>query len=1135
VLSIRWLLRSVAVAGVHRWWPRRQLILALGFAALASSAASPAEAQATPSPTGTWSLSDEFDNVPESSPYRHGYDNVTFTPTAPNVYTITVASASGGGTSNVNISGESFTFWECSASAGGAIYSELDRGACPETSGHYDESWTFDYSTSPYTATGTFQAYAANGATAGEQYGTFTAVGPRLATATVSGRIVTPQGDGEAGIPVELSGTERASTTTDSEGNYSFTVIAGEYNVRPIPASAEAADEFTPEHCDGTAVEHQCEHIKVEDEQQVVANFSAGFTLSGAVVGATGAGVSGATVNIQDKEQGTTKSLTATTNTSGKFETRLAPGSVTATVETLAGAEYFPVPSANCKVSSHGCVIELNQDRGIEFSSCVVPNPNGEPLPAGTPEPIPGAQTVGNLEAVGCWAPQPDGTFTSTKPVRLNGVDVNPAAGTTIVLNPDATVTSTGPASIGPGQLFAIPVSSVDLSFQVPQMQAADLGTGSPTFGIPMSIKGVPFSLTTGGTLQTLDPPWVSASGKTSITLNLQFPTTLSATSWEVEKGGFFNGPTQIPSIGGAVTLSVTNREGLIAPEVCAKLTGGELKLWNLSSNLGGITQATACYDFHAGQWALTGLFQLPESVKAFNRVYIKVGWLTGWNWNEGQIEVDGIQKMLADGVFLQRIGAKVHREFSPGEPPVSSFGLTAGLSFGPQLNSKLAGPLIRKFPYLEGAELLTLDGEGVMQVSKSPYSIKLNGNILVLRSTPLQAVIAGGNIAFNTNGRFDLGGQLSLVVPFWHWGINGLVNGFWDTEHGVLQLTGTATLTGPWHTTAKAQVLLNNGAVAVCEAAGAGGASSFTAGLIYNIYTNTVSAFAPGTCGIGAYTLPAPEPPAAGASSARARGSRHVLHLPGHLSGTTIAVHGTGAPPLVALHGPGLSVTTPAGEGDLANSRVFLVKDPSSDTTYVTLYNPRGGAWTITSLPGSARVTSVRAALPAPRAKLTARVGGPQCKRTLSYAARIPGGESVALYAQNGSTRTFLGDAHKHGRLSFSPELVGGRGEIIALETRGQVPRSVRTIAKYATPALTRPEAVTGLHLHGRVLSWTASCDAVKYTITVHSSKRTLDLASTSPAVELPALHGSYTITVTALAADGTSGPPLARKLSIR
>ena len=161
----------------------------------------------------------------------------------------------------------------------------------------------------------------------------------------------------------------------------------------------------------------------------------------------------------------------------------------------------------------------------------------------------------------------------------------------------------------------------------------------------------------------------------------------------------------------------------------------------------------------------------------------------------------------LADGVFLQRIGGKFTRDFTSVPPKVANFGITAGLSFGPQLNGKDAAPIVSRYPYLDGAELFSLDGEGLLQPWTEPAVYKLSGDILMLRGTPLQAVLAGGNIAFYDNGRFDLGGELRVVVPFLHWGLDGQVSGFLDTKRSTVQLSGTTTAKIPFVGEAKAQV----------------------------------------------------------------------------------------------------------------------------------------------------------------------------------------------------------------------------------------------------------------------------------------------------------------------------------------
>jgi hypothetical protein len=949
--------------------------------------------------------------------------------------------------------------------------------------------------------------------------------------AAIHGRITTPFGDGMANVEVRLSGSEDDETSTDSEGDYSFEVEPGTYSVTPAVTGA-GGDEYEVGACDGEGAGGSCEGIEVEPDQESTADFTAGYTLSGTVSGVNGEPSEGVEVVFQDEEQGHLQTVTAKTGSGGTFSERLAPGKVTATAKPLETGhekvQFFPDPSEDCKVANASCAVELDRDRTAEFSACVVPNPNGEPLPATTPEPIPGAKKFVNLEAVGCWTEQPDGSFTSTKPVRLDGIDVAPASGTTIVLHSDQTVTSEGPASIDVGGLISLPVQEVDLNFQAAAIQAGDLGTGNPTFGLNTRVKGIPFSLTTGSTLQTLVPPWQSSLGKTTLNLDLQLPTSLVASEWDVFAGTFAgNGGTTVPSIGGTIALTVNNREGLIAPQLCGKFTGGEFKLWNTISNTSWIKQATVCYDFHEHQWALTGLFQLPEGwkvAKLANQVNVSVTLGEGFTWLGGAIEADGINLELADGFFLQRLGAKFTREASTGS--VSSIAGTIGTSFGPQLNTQTAGPLVRLYPEINDLELMSLDGEFTLGLTPSPAFIKATGNILLLRNTPLQFALAGGYVQLNTNGRVDLGGELHAQLPVVHWGIDGQMSGFWDTEQQALQISGTDSVTGPWGSGAKAQTLISNKGLVTCLTLG----NSYAVGGSWSWASNEVNTFTEGTCDIGSYRVDGSEGGGGGASSSRAGagpGRPFSLRLPRGLAGTTIAVRGAGAPPIVKLLGAGLSLRTPPGSHDLLRGGVFIYKQQSNDTTYISLAKPRGGVIKVVALKGSARIASVRGALPAARAKVKARVAGSECRRTVTYRATVPHGENVALYAQSGTYRTFLGDARHRGEFAFTPETaVAGTGQVVALEQRGSLLRSVSTVANFKTFALKSPERVGGLKLSGRRLSWSASCDASSYVVSIRRGKRTIELRSGSPAVTLPSLSRPFAVTVTAIDAHGVKSP---------
>ena len=194
-----------------------------------------ASGDTSPNPTGSWALTDTYDNVPPDSPYRTGYDTVTFTPTSPGVYTITNATANGGGSSGVPVSGDSFTYEVCGASAGGAVYPE---GDCPAGSGYFMESWEFDYTGSTYTATGSFQQYAADGSTADLQYGTFTATGPAGSAEPSATTVKCATADDATQCTATVSDAGSAGLTPT--GSVTFNASAGSFATETCTLQAAA-------------------------------------------------------------------------------------------------------------------------------------------------------------------------------------------------------------------------------------------------------------------------------------------------------------------------------------------------------------------------------------------------------------------------------------------------------------------------------------------------------------------------------------------------------------------------------------------------------------------------------------------------------------------------------------------------------------------------------------------------------------------------------------------------------------------------------------------------------------------------------------------------------------------------------
>jgi hypothetical protein len=849
--------------------------------------------------------------------------------------------------------------------------------------------------------------------------------------------------------------------------------------------------------------------------------------------------VEGATVTLTGKATtGQTVTRTEQTNGLGEYTFSVDPG--TYEVSVTGKQQVFTVKECegNTINGSSGTktVCKLSPAAGsatyrANFTSgCVIPDPGGGPLPSGTPTPIPGAKTYDNLEAVGCWKTSDGGnTWTSTQNVRLDGIDVVPIGSTTITLSSDAIVTSDGPVSIQvAGQQLYAP-AQLDMDFAGVTLQAADLGTGNPTFGFP-SLAGIPIAINTGGSLQTLLPPWQSSVGKTTASLNIQLPIPLKASSWDLGAGAFMNGGKQVPSVGAVFKFTANNREGLVSPEICAKYTGAPFELKGLGEKgvSTEVSQATVCYDFHGKRWTLTGLIQLPHETGFQSQAKVNVsisfpggsgplGGLSGalepWDWDTVSAELDGLQKSLGYFFFLQRFGVKFTTNGT------TSIGGTAGISFGPQI---------------ENVELMSLDGEVLWGITTEPPFLQLKGSIVILRNTPFQTYLTGGYVKFSSE-RIDLGGQLVLEVPIVHWGASGTLSGFMTTSGGGnLQLAGNLDLKGWKGKSVKAKALMANSNIVLCYSEN----GTYLIGGVLELNGLRWQSSAPNTCDIGKYELvgvPPGQASAARAHAAAGDGETLAVPLRNGLSGVTIAVKGKTAAPAVRVSGPGLTLTTPAG-GQLLNHSGEIVEDSADRTTYVSLFSPRGGRWRVSALPGSSPIAAVSRALPAPRAHMQAKVGGALCRRTLTYAARVPAGERVALYAQGASKRVFVGYARagRH-RVPFAAATdAAGSGQVLALESNHGLPRRQSTIATFRLTRLTAPEAVGGVRLAGHTLSWRASCGAASYRIAVVQGKHTTSLTASGTHVALGALHGAVTVHIAAVSAAGKSGLAVTRKYRV-
>jgi Glycine rich protein len=1023
---------------------------------------------------------------------------------------------------------------------------------------------------SGYAAPGTLSLYYSSGEPGDNGFVEF---GYSTSSTHVSGTITNPFKEGEGkqgqdGVKVRLTGgSTTEETTTTENGKYSFAVKPGTYTVTPVATNLPAgADEFETEQCAGKAGLGTCESIVVAEGENAVASFDAGFTVSGKAIGLEGKGVEGATVVFQDEEQGKLESATTTTNAEGRFKERLAPGSVMASVKKLQETEFFPDASPDCKPSNVSCEINLNEDREVELSACVVPNPNGEALPSNTPSTIPGAKTAGNLEAVGCWAPQNANAageatiYTSTKPVRLDGIDVKPSQGTTLQLDTTAgpTVTSDGPAQLLIGGWPVTPALNISLNYQgSTQLSVSDQGAG--TGPLAPNLFGLPISLGSGGPAG-YGLPFSESPGQTTINGGLQIPLNTHAT-WNPAAGVFQEPQTTIaavktgqpsapgigsvslidtnetvPSLGLSGSIIASNRLGLTG-QVCLSIN--DLATDKLVPFLpdgyddGEISGAQVCWLPAQGLWEGSGMFKLPSALARYvGDIFVKLtaqkaqpndpstqflGYklqrfgLQFEHLNSKTFLVPEVASVRASGIpiglgfYLQSLGGEFSNNVTTGA--VSEIKGTMGISYGPEINTQVG-----EYP---GTELSLLRGDLEFALLPSGpgveyWTYRLAGALSFARLSPLELQLAAAKVVYHANPtKPEADFYAQLGGSFLGVGDTLSVSGQSEGNVGLL-LEGTRTIKFAGQT-ATFDAILNNSLLGVCVTANGNPVWGFDENLAAPL---TAASWG---CNLGKFKHPS------GAASAAVSRVAH-LRLRRGLTGAVIAVRGTDAAPSVRLTGGGRAIATTPTIHPREQDGAMVFDDPAKHTTYIGLLRPRAGTWTVHALPGSAAIAEVLQAEPGPGPRVRAKVVRAGCSDELRYRVRSTAGDRILVYAQQGTGHVYVGTLHagagalKLGLLAA----VKGRGKLVAYYLRGKLPEGTAALATFADAASNGSEKPSHLKLHAGTLRWQAACAAASYTVAVTRAGKTSSQNTTKPQFALPAGSGRALVSVTALTSGG-------------
>ncbi len=685
---------------------------------------------------------------------------------------------------------------------------------------------------------------------------------------------------------------------------------------------------------------------------------------------------------------------------------------------------------------------------------------------------------------VGCFKKE-GGSYTSTEPVRLNGIDLLPVGGTKIALTPGSrTIVAKGNVTVKAGNVV---LDKGPISWTVPASPTSTPVAEFPDIG-KFNVELLGFDVV----------------GKASLVL---------------EK-----------STAGAPGASVPVNLKLPAP--FSDATAGAVLRTNNATSLGLILQGTAldAPEAFVGPLLVKSLHVGYQGGKLFEG---KARFLLPPFYSEPGVAVSfGFD----NGKFKHAEGTVTFQPPLPLAPPFASLNAVGvALSASPL---KLTGGV----EILAGPPVLGKAAVRITALPQSGLSFEL-GDPAVLRATGKLAVVeipfANGFVEYRTNGVLTFGGGLA-------WGVPNLVDltagippggGFVDLKSGAFmgKALGKGSLIGLPVGSAEV-VLSSKGAGACLETTIGKSPFAVTVHARAGAKWGQIPVVTPGlsSCDLGAYEVTK----TAGRMLSVAQARRFVL--PAGLEQATVALTGTTGPPLVTVKGPGGVSLSSAADGapQVAHKgAVALYSSAGARTTYLMLAKPKAGTYTVTEKAGSPAIKNARIAQGLPAVQVTAKVTGTGGKRLLAYTASALGGRTVELYERARGAFSRLGAVKgPKGTIAFVPAPgPAGRREIVALTSIGGIPSGQRVIATYVASRSAAPgrPALPRVVRRGVSLSvtWAPVANATRYAIRARldDGRRLLFVRPpTKRNVRIAGLRASTkgTVTVQALGPDGRPGP---------
>ncbi|HEX6022353.1 MAG TPA: hypothetical protein VFZ00_10185, partial [Solirubrobacter sp.] len=611
----------------------------------------------------------------------------------------------------------------------------------------------------------------------------------------------------------------------------------------------------------------------------------------------------------------------------------------------------------------------------------------------------------------------------------LNGIALVPAPGTRIFVEPrlgDGRVRSDGPITIEFG---------AGISRTVPRLNLNGLATGGNVVnrvlglgGPGFSIAGLEVELSAGLEFKA------DNGGQVTVSFAVKLPDVFRA----------LPGAPGPPTIQFAPTFS--NDKGLTV--------AGKLKLETVYLFGVKITDFELAFDSATGVFEGGFGMELGPPLRGVKPTLS--GTIAMGPTNEPcelrklSLQASNLNRHISHGVFLQRLGGTFEciREGANVSIKLSA---NAGVSLGPRVSVNDVA-----------IELVSVDGTVSLSIpvrGNAPLKLGIEGVGKIV-----DVPIATSNVTYTAPARIDMSGQIDLTFGGYGAQFGYGDNVFVSPDAFNLEARGSVNLFGLRY---EAETVFSSRGFAVClgepgEKVGFG-----------KRWGGELATFA--LCDVGPFRAQASQ-----------AGDR-VVTVDGM---TVIAARGNGTPPKVVVTGPGERIETPAGPEPLRRDGVLLVQDPDRNTTFVVLFKPRKGRYTVSG----AQSVSVAESLPPLKVHASVRRG------VLRWRATGLAGQRLELVEHaNGLAHRLLVTRRASGRIRLKPDLaLAPRRRIEAIAYNGATPRASVTVARYRAALPRKPGRVRGVKLRRGVLSWRAVRGAVRYELALTAADGTTRTVTT-------------------------------------